>query len=427
MQQRLRTIISVGFLFAACGDATVSITDDVSGLDDLGVSEQNARVTQQQAQLAAQLVDSTRAYLPYAFTEDGCYARALYMSMELASRRVPSSAQYLTGQLSPSASVSWGWHVAPMVEIEGTSGRTILDPSLAPGGPITLNEWIRRSNPRGSYELFWTLGSTYYLTGFYTPNAQAEPVIQSFSELSPFQRSDLEHACGVMSEYLSYEGRPDEAQKRALLIGRTRSLANRLLGVGKLTGYQSQGTLRCGGASVPVCKESPERCTRNSDCCSTLCGPTGLCQARPIDAAPTTPPAGVTDAGVRVDAGMPTPTPTPTPTPGVPDAGTGGTGTLLTSGTPVSLSGSASSTRMFRVEVPAGATSVSFALRGTSGDADLYVRYGTPPTLTVYDARPYRADSNETVTPTTARAGTWYVMVHAYSTYSATTLTATVR
>lgn len=418
MTKSVRTLITCTFaVISACADSTATIADDVTQLDDLGVAEQNARVTQQQAQLAAQLVDSTRAYLPFAYTEDGCYARALYMSAELASRRVPSSAQYLTGELYPSSSVSWGWHVAPMVEIEGTTGRTILDPSLAPGGPITLTEWIRRSNPRGSSELFWTLGSTYYLTGFYTPNDQAQPVIQSFAELAPFQKSDLEHACGVMSEYLSYESLPSESQKRALLLGRTRSLANRLLGVGKLSGYQAQGSLRCGASSVPLCKEAQERCTRNSDCCSTLCGTTGLCQARPIDVVPVTPAPGVTDAGVRVDAGvpMPTPTPTPTPAPG---------GTLLANGTPVTLSGAASSTKLFRVEVPAGSTSLSLTLRGSSGDADLYVRNGSAPTLTVYDARPYRSDSNETVTVNAPRSGIWYVMVHAYSAYSATTLTA---
>ena len=454
---------------AACGNSSVAISDDVLALDDFGISEQSARVTPQQAQLAAQLVDSTRAYLPFAYTVDGCYARALYMSMELASRRVPSSAQYLRGELNPSASVQWGWHVAPMVEIDGTTGRTILDPSLAPGGPIPLEEWIRLSNPRGSYQLFWTLGSTYYLTGFYTPNDQALPVIQSFAELAPFQKSDLEQACGVMSDYLSYEGRSDEAQKRALLIGRTRSLANRLLGVGKLSGYQSQGALSCGGSSAPVCKEAQERCTANTDCCSTLCGATGLCQPRPIDAAGPTPAPGVTDAGVRADGGMRVDagtTPAPgvtdagvrtdggvrvdagTPAPGVVDAGVradGGVrvdagtpmtgtadagtpmGTLLTNGTPVPISGAAGSTRLYRFEVPAGAVQVSFAMLGSSGDADLYVRQGVPPTLTTYDARPYRSDSNETVTTSSPRPGTWYVLVHAYGSYSGTTLTATSR
>ncbi len=442
---RSLTLCCAMFL-AACGNSSVAISDDVTGLDDFGISEQSARVTPQQAQLAAQLVDSTRAYLPFAYTVDGCYARALYMSMELASRRVPSSAQYLRGELNPSASVQWGWHVAPMVEIDGTAGRTILDPSLAPGGPIPLEEWIRLSNPRGSYQLFWTLGSTYYLTGFYTPNDQALPVIQSFAELAPFQKSDLEQACGVMSNYLSYEGRSDEAQKRALLVGRTRSLANRLLGVGKLSGYQSQGALSCGGSSVPVCKEAQERCTANTDCCSTLCGATALCQPRAIDAAGPTPAPGVTDAGVRVDGGVRVDagmTPRSmmdagvrtdggervdagSPMTGNPDAGTP-MGTLLTNGTPAPISGAAGSTRLYRFEVPPGAAQVSFAMLGTSGDADLYVRQGTPPTLTTYDARPYRSDSNETVTTSSPRPGTWYVLVHAYSSYSSTTLTATSR
>ena len=97
MTKSVRTLSICTFaVISACGDSTATIADDVTQLDDFGVAEQNARVTQQQAQLAAQLVDSTRAYLPFAYTEDGCYARALYMSMELASRRVPGSFRRIT-------------------------------------------------------------------------------------------------------------------------------------------------------------------------------------------------------------------------------------------------------------------------------------------------------------------------------------------
>ncbi|MCA2979859.1 MAG: hypothetical protein INH37_16410 [Myxococcaceae bacterium] len=395
-----RSAVVLWLVFASCGGSEALVGEDVVGLDDLGVAEQSARVTRQQAQLAAQLVDATRGYLPFAYTADGCYARALYMSAELASRRVPSSAQYLTGMLSPGNGVTWGWHVAPMVEVDGAPGRTVLDPSLAPQGPISLEEWVRRSSPQGGYELFWTVGSTYYLTGFSSPNSQAAPVIQSFAELSPFQRSDLEHACAVMNQYLAYERAPGEAQKRALLIGRTRSLANRLLAVGKLSGYQTNGALRCGGASVPVCREAPERCAGDADCCSTLCGATGTCQARPIDAAPVTPAPGVTDAGAgadagvmgadggagridagvtgvdggagRVDAGV-----------GGADAGTAASTPALVNGMPVSFTGSAYSTRAFRFEVAPGTSSVRFELRGASGDADLYVRSGAFSTVSL--------------------------------------------
>jgi len=422
-------------VLSACGQGAADVSTDPDSVD-FGVAEQSARVSPAQAALAAQLVDSTRGYLPFAYTEDGCYARALYMSMELASRRVPSSAQYLTGYLQPSPLVQWGWHVAPMVEIDGSTGRTILDPSLAPQGPVALAEWVRRSNPQGSYELFWTLGSVYYLTGFYTPNAQAAPVIQSFAELAPFQRTDVESACAVMSEYLRLEGRADQSQKRALLLGRTRSLANRLLTVNKLNGYQAGAALSCGADAVPLCREATERCTSNAQCCSTLCGSTGVCQARPIDAAGTGPAPGVTDAGARVDAGV--------ADAGITDAGTrldagftdagprldagvvdaGVPGTALINGVAVTgLSGTANSTRLYRFEAAASST-LRFELRGSTGDADLYVRAGTPPTLTQYDARPYRSDSNETVTLTASRAGTWYVLVNAYSAYTGTSLVA---
>lgn len=46
------------------------------------------------------------------------------------------------------------------------------------------------------------------------------------------------------------------------------------------------------------------------------------------------------------------------------------------------------------ITVPAGVGPVVIDLRGT-GDADLYTRVQGPPTLELYDCRPYRSDSNE--------------------------------
>ncbi len=61
-------------------------------------------------------------------------------------------------------------------------------------------------------------------------------------------------------------------------------------------------------------------------------------------------------------------------------------------------------------------------MSGGSGDADLYVRFGTVPTTSSYDCRPYLNDNNETCSISNAQIGTYYVMVRAYSTFSGVSL-----
>lgn len=87
------------------------------------------------------------------------------------------------------------------------------------------------------------------------------------------------------------------------------------------------------------------------------------------------------------------------------------------------LSGASGSEDHYTMQVPAGATSLSFEITGGSGDADMYVRFGSPPTTGSYDCRPYRAGNEETCTSADPQAGTWYVMVRGYSSYSGVSLT----
>jgi PKD repeat protein len=72
--------------------------------------------------------------------------------------------------------------------------------------------------------------------------------------------------------------------------------------------------------------------------------------------------------------------------------------------------------------VPAGATSLVFAISGGTGDADLYVKFGSAPTTSSYDCRPYVSGNSESCPITTAQAGTYYVMVNTYAAYSGVTL-----
>lgn len=77
----------------------------------------------------------------------------------------------------------------------------------------------------------------------------------------------------------------------------------------------------------------------------------------------------------------------------------------------------------YTLEVPAGASDLSFSINGGSGDADLYVRFGAQPTTSNYDCRPYRAGNTETCSISNVQAGTYHVMVSAYSSFSNLNLT----
>jgi len=103
--------------------------------------------------------------------------------------------------------------------------------------------------------------------------------------------------------------------------------------------------------------------------------------------------------------------------------GGGGGPTALTNGVPVTgLSGATGSQTFFTLVVPAGATGLKFEMSGGSGDADLYVKFGSAPTTSVYDCRPYLNGNTETCNIATAQAGTYHVMLHGYAAYSGVTL-----
>jgi Zn-dependent metalloprotease len=86
------------------------------------------------------------------------------------------------------------------------------------------------------------------------------------------------------------------------------------------------------------------------------------------------------------------------------------------------LSGSTGAWDYYTQEVPSCATSVTFTISGGSGDADLYVNYGSQPTTSTWDCRPYKYGNSESCTFTNPAAGTWHIGIRAYSSYSGVTL-----
>ena len=97
---------------------------------------------------------------------------------------------------------------------------------------------------------------------------------------------------------------------------------------------------------------------------------------------------------------------------------------VLSNGVPVTgVSGDAGSERLWTLAVPAGATGLKFVTAGGSGDADLYVKFGSAPTTASYDCRSIGGTNAETCNIATAQAGTYYVLISGYSAYSGLSLT----
>ena len=103
--------------------------------------------------------------------------------------------------------------------------------------------------------------------------------------------------------------------------------------------------------------------------------------------------------------------------------GGGSTGGPLTKGVTVTGIGASTGASVnYTLVVPAGATNLVFTQSGGTGDSDMYVKFGSAPTDTVYDCRPYVSGNTETCTFAAPSAGTYYVRLKAYSTFSGVSL-----
>ncbi|EIL90077.1 extracellular alkaline serine protease [Rhodanobacter spathiphylli B39] len=103
--------------------------------------------------------------------------------------------------------------------------------------------------------------------------------------------------------------------------------------------------------------------------------------------------------------------------------GGGGGGSSDSVNLPTVTTGNWSTT--YTETVQAGHT-VTFAISGGTGDADLYVRAGSAPTTSSYNCRPYKTGNNESCTFTPGSNTTYYIKVRAYQTFSGVTLTETL-
>ncbi len=172
-------------------------------------------------------------YLPFSFLKDGCFARALYIGMELIAKKIPVNNQYIVGRLQPEGA-QWGWHVAPMVK--GPKNKEyIFDPSFAKK-PMVRKKWVRFSNPIKESELWvapisnYSKERAYELQQKQVPGYEYETMIERFSDIPEFNIKDIANACRVVYRNIGLEKLSLEEikDKRRKLISRTKYLLHKL-------------------------------------------------------------------------------------------------------------------------------------------------------------------------------------------------------
>ena len=97
-------------------------------------------------------------------------------------------------------------------------------------------------------------------------------------------------------------------------------------------------------------------------------------------------------------------------------------GGALEKGVPFTgISGASGDQYFFTLDVPAGATDITFTMSGGTGDADMYVKFGSEAGQYDYDCRPFAYGNNESCTGTDTD-GTYHIMINGYSSFDGASL-----
>jgi hypothetical protein len=77
---------------------------------------------------------------------------------------------------------------------------------------------------------------------------------------------------------------------------------------------------------------------------------------------------------------------------------------------------------MYQLTVPQGATNLRFVSSGGTGDFDLYVKFGSQPTITAFTVKSDGPTTAETISIPAPQAGTYYLLTNGFSAYSGVSL-----
>jgi hypothetical protein len=166
-------------------------------------------------------------YLPWGYTDDGCYARAIYYTMNLAAEGISANHVYIIArddQHGLGSTGRWRYHVAPLVSRDATNELVVLDPVYS-RSPLGLRDWYdRQSNWEGTPNapiLKVAPGTTYGdRSGTEVPDprnastsAFREPV--AFANMPSFDMSKVNAACSIMHSYIDRDTTTNADQKAA--------------------------------------------------------------------------------------------------------------------------------------------------------------------------------------------------------------------
>lgn len=226
------------------------------GRAEISPSTEKAIVTHEQFTQAYGIV-SKIDYLSFEYTRDGCYARALYMAMELASKEIPSSSMYafqVSGDqpLQLEDGTRWNYHVAPMLKDGKDGEETVIDPAMKEGPYLPLKRWVSKMVYAGATPALARAQGSNYNSAL--AKGHMEDMISSITEMRPFKTSDIASACQTMYRYLGKEpqsGRGVDA-RRETLLNRTKGLLSELTVIDKLQPDSKSKSIACGGASFEI-------------------------------------------------------------------------------------------------------------------------------------------------------------------------------
>lgn len=142
-----------------------------------------------------QYLQQMQPEIPFNYPWDGCYWRAERMRQIMESQFglpcqkifVHGALKPVTGTLHGGAPVTWGYHVAPIVngvDAQGHPTQYVMDPAMSPDTVLTKKEWLDVTKGNGSIsrvsvqspDKFATTGPGHDTTD----KAWADPVIANY-------------------------------------------------------------------------------------------------------------------------------------------------------------------------------------------------------------------------------------------------------